>query len=217
MIDITVLLDRSGSMASIKADTLGGFNTFLAKQQAEPDPAVLNLIQFDTMGYDRIIDAQPIKEAPPLTEAMFQPRGGTPLLDAMGRTISEAGERFKAMATKPKAVVMVIITDGEENSSHAYTHAQVMEMVKHQTEVYKWTFVYLGANQDAIQAGGSMGFAAASSATYTMANTRMVYDIASDKMSAMRGGIARGLKVEEAAMNMMFNDDDRKQLSKDEK
>lgn len=189
--DITVLLDRSGSMASIKDDTIGGFNTFLDEQKALPGEATISLVQFDTQGYDRVIDAKPIAQAEPLSDKTFVPRGGTPLLDAMGRVIAETGARLKAMANaeRPENVIMVIITDGQENASKEFTREAVLKSVTHQQDVYKWNFIYLGANQDAIQSARDMGIPMAAAANYTANNTSDAYSAASSMTSQGRAGL----------------------------
>jgi uncharacterized protein YegL len=175
--DMTVLLDRSGSMQSIKDDTIGGFNEFLKTTQKEQPEATISLVQFDSQGYDRVIDAKPLTQAEPMTDATFQPRGGTPLIDAMARTILETGVRLATMtdAERPGKVIFVIITDGLENASKEYTREQVMKMVEHQRDVYKWDFIYLGANQDAIAEAATIGIPMAAAASYTGNNTRAVY------------------------------------------
>ena len=188
--DITVLLDRSGSMESIKADTIGGFNEFLKSQKDEPGEATFTLVQFDTGGYDRVIDAKPIAEAKPLTGDTFEPRGGTPLLDSMARSIRETGERLKALPNhaRPEKVIFVIVTDGEENQSREFSREQVMAMVTHQRDVYKWEFIYLGANQDAINEAGKLGISLDMAATYTGNNTRKAYRAVAAMASASRSG-----------------------------
>lgn len=153
--DITVVLDRSGSMGIVQNDTKGGFDAFVQEQAKSPVEAVLTLVQFDTI-YEFVHESKPIKNVPPLD---FQPRGATALLDALGRAITETGKRLKDMdeAKRPERVVFVIITDGEENSSHEYKREQILDMIKHQREAYKWEFVFLGANQDSFAQAGSIG------------------------------------------------------------
>jgi len=190
--DISVVLDRSGSMEAVKHDTIGGFNTFLKEQQALPGEALLSLAQFDSMGYDRIIDAKPIKQAEPLTPLTFVPRGNTPLLDSMCKLITETGARFKQMpeSARPENVIVVIITDGEENASVSVTRDQVLAMITHQQDVYKWKFIYLGANQDAIAAAKSFGIPQAMAATYTADADHMqvAYGVASHMVREGRSG-----------------------------
>ena len=112
-IDITLVLDRSGSMGSVRQDTIGGFNTFLEDQQKQDGEANMTLVQFDSEGYDVIYEGKPIAEAPKLNEDTYVPRSMTPLLDAIGRTINSTGERLKNMAEedRPSQVLFVILTD----------------------------------------------------------------------------------------------------------
>lgn len=165
---ITVVLDRSGSMGPIAKDTIGGFNTFLTDQKKDPaDEARLTLVQFDHE-YNVIHSNMLLADVPELTAETYKPHGNTALLDAIGRTIATTGQTLSAMPEneRPEAVVVVVITDGEENASREYTKAQVAEMVKLQTEVYKWQFLFLGANIDAIQAGAAVGVGYANSMNY---------------------------------------------------
>lgn len=169
--DITIVLDRSGSMQSIREDTIGGFNAFLNEQKKTDEGDRLTLVQFDTQ-FETVHDNVPLSEVPELTTETFVPRGGTALLDSLGRTINATGARLAALDEKerPEKVIFVIITDGEENSSREFNgpdgHKQVMDMIKHQTEKYSWQFMYIGANQDAIQVGHALGIAAGSSMSY---------------------------------------------------
>lgn len=199
--DITVVLDRSGSMQSIAVETISGFNAFLKEQQDTPGAALFSLVQFDHE-YLPVHRGVPVADVSPLTAETFVPRGYTHLLDAMGRTIDEAGARFSAMAEadRPGKVVVVILTDGEENRSHLYGRDKVMEMVNHQTEAYGWTFLYLGANQDAIAVGGGMGILAANSMSYLASNADVVMRSTSAKLAAFKGGLVTACS---------YDDDDR--------
>jgi hypothetical protein len=165
--DITIVLDRSGSMSSVAADTIGGFNRFVADQKAAPGEARLTLVQFDNI-YEPVHRGVPIREVPDLTGETFVPRGGTALLDAIGRAIGETGSRLGAMAEsdRPGKVFFVVLTDGEENSSREFTRDRINEMIARQRDVYSWQFVFLGANQDAISAAASIGIPTANSMTY---------------------------------------------------
>ena len=171
--EIAIVLDRSGSMASIKTDTIGGFNEFLKTQQAVPGEARLSLIQFDHE-YERVYIGLPIQDAKPLDETSFVPRGQTALLDAIGITIVELGQRLAAMpeAERPGKVVFVILSDGYENHSKEYSKQKILELIKQQSEVYKWEFVYLGANQDAIAEAGQLGIVAANALTFVADSER---------------------------------------------
>lgn len=156
--DMTLILDKSGSMEIIRTDTIGGYNTFLKEQQETPGECDFSLVMFDT-NYDFVYQGRPIKEVHGLSEKTYRPSGSTALLDAVGRSIHEAGNRLDKLteADKPEKVIMVIITDGQENFSREYTKDQIKKMIEHQEKQYSWSFMYLGANQDAFAEAGGMG------------------------------------------------------------
>ena len=130
---IYFLLDRSGSMGPMADDVVGGFNGFLAAQQAEGHDAVMTLVQFDSQDpHEVLVNAQPIAEVRPLERARYQPRGGTPLYDAMGHLIADATIRAEKTAIDggpAEEVLFVTFTDGEENRSTEYTQAQVFGLI----------------------------------------------------------------------------------------
>ena len=165
--DITIVLDRSGSMQSVRQDTIGGFNSFLAEQKALPGEANFTLVQFNTTD-ETTFNAVPIAEVPALTLGTFKPQGGTALLDAIGKTVIATGQRLAAMsdAARPGKVLLVIMTDGEENSSREFTREKVFEMISHQRDKYQWQVAFIGANQDAIATGASIGIPVTNSANY---------------------------------------------------
>jgi Mg-chelatase subunit ChlD len=162
---IYFLLDRSGSMASIASDVVGGFNSFLETQKADGDDALLTMVQFDSQDpHEVLADAVPISEARPLEPATFQPRGSTPLYDAMGHLVADATirrERLRAQGKDPEEFLFVTFTDGLENHSREYTRDKIFELVK-KREADGWSFAYLGANQDSYAEGGQIGYSAAS-------------------------------------------------------
>ena len=185
---ISVILDRSGSMASIKSDVVGGFNEFLKTQQAAPGECTLTLVQFDSIEpYEVLRDAVPVKDVKPLGEE-YRPRDMTPLYDAGGRGINDTGAKLSAMneSDRPGKVLFVIITDGLENASREFSAAKVAEMTKHQTEKYGWEFVYLGANQDAMKEGAKFGVQSANSASYDQAKFGMAIRTAGLKAASYR-------------------------------
>ncbi|NLF96080.1 MAG: VWA domain-containing protein [Candidatus Riflebacteria bacterium] len=163
---ITVVLDRSGSMEAIRSDTIGGFNSFLAAQKAEPGFATLTLVQFDTQdAYEVIQDFKNIQEVPELTRETFVPRAGTPLYDAMGKAINDLEHKLASMpeATRPQRVIVAFVTDGQENSSREFSKSMVQKMIKEKQEKSDWQFVFLSADLDAMEEALSTGVAAASS------------------------------------------------------
>jgi hypothetical protein len=185
--DITVILDRSGSMASVADDTIGGFNTFLAEQQRTPGEALFSLVQFDHE-YQPVYAGKQLAEVVPLTPETFVPRGNTALLDAIGRTLVSTGERLAALAEadRPSKVMVVIITDGHENASRDWTKERVLALISQQQSKYSWEFVFLGANQDAIDTGASIGIAAGSSLSYA-ADGQGARDAFESTSSKLRG------------------------------
>jgi Mg-chelatase subunit ChlD len=154
--EIAFVLDRSGSMGSFRESAIEGFNSFLLEQQQTEGLAKLTLVLFDDE-YLVPIDALPVAEILPLNSESYVPRGSTALLDAISQTIDELGARFAALPEqdRPGQVIVAILTDGLENSSQKYTWKQVSRVIKQQTEQYRWTFLFLGANQDAIAAANA--------------------------------------------------------------
>jgi uncharacterized protein YegL len=167
--EIAFILDQSGSMDSIKAGTLEGVNAFLDQQKRENAayPVRFSLTLFSTKIEARHSSA-PVTDVPSLSETTYLPDGGTALLDAIGMTIDSLGKRLAETpeAERPAKVIVAIMTDGEENSSRIFSWDQISEKIKHQTDVYKWEFLFMGANQDAIATASRMNISRESSATY---------------------------------------------------
>jgi hypothetical protein len=156
--EIVVILDRSGSMGSIAKATVEGFNTFLNEQKNAEGQAYLTLVQFDDR-YEVNYKSIPIKEVPELISGeTFVPRGSTAMLDSIGRTINEMNT--------DKDVVFVIITDGHENSSKEFKPEAIKKMIETLETENKWKFLYLGANQDSIFIGNSIGVKASNSMSW---------------------------------------------------
>src|SRR5688500_418004 len=187
--DITVVLDRSGSMAAVADDTIGGFNQFLLDQKRAPGDGVLTLVQFDNE-YEFVHTAKPLGEVPPLSSATFIPRGSTALLDAIARAIGETHERLvKTDETqRPGTVIFVILTDGHENSSREATVEMVFARITEQQEKRGWKFIFLGANQDAIKSAARLGIGAGSSLSYahTGGGSRHAFASSSRSVARMR-------------------------------
>lgn len=171
--DISMVQDKSGSMSSLRTETIGGFNSFIDDQKKVPGKCLITLMQFDT-GFFLVHYGKDVQSVEPLTEETYRPGGNTALLDAIAKTITETGERLAKLpeSERPGKVIVVIMTDGQENSSREFGgplgHGKVMAMIKRQTESYKWQFVFLGANQDAIQVGQGLGIGAANSVSYAV-------------------------------------------------
>lgn len=173
-IHITALLDISGSMSSIREDSIGGFNTFLKDQQNSTEGnAFLTLHLFDDK-YETVYTNIPIADVKPLTTETFVPRGGTALTDALGKTLSTL------LATDNKNNIIVILTDGGENASREFTNDSVKKLTA-ACEAKKWQFVYLGANQDSFSVVSNYGMFRAVSANYSAdsVGTRGAYATAS--------------------------------------
>lgn len=165
--EIIVVLDRSGSMEAIKAETIEGFNTFLAHQKSVEGEAKISMVQFDHE-YEVICLNKNISAVPYLSLVTYQPRGTTALLDAIGKTIHETKDRVSATKeTKATTqVVFVIITDGHENSSSLFNRSQIFKLIRDFESKENWQFVFLGANQDAIEEASYLGIQANRSMTF---------------------------------------------------
>lgn len=165
--EIAFVLDRSGSMESCSDAAIAGFNQFLAEQQLTEGLAKLTLILFDDE-YLRIVESIPVAEVISLTDKTYVPRNSTALLDAIGTTIDELGTRLSLIPEKdrPGQTIVAILTDGFENASQKYSWKDIAAKIKHQTEGYKWTFLFLCANQDAIATAAQISIGASNAARY---------------------------------------------------
>jgi uncharacterized protein YegL len=164
---IYVLLDESGSMGSLRADVIGGINEFIDDQRKSPDPAVISIAAFGTHIDKDIRLVRPmvdLKEVQKLTEVDFVPNGGTPLLDAMGRSMLALDEDWKR--EKPDRCVFVSFTDGEENSSKEYTKTKIAALKASREKSGLWLFLFMGANIDSFHEAGAMGYARAATANF---------------------------------------------------
>ena len=159
-VKIWFLLDRSGSMQGLTEDVIGGFNQFVSDQGSKPGKARLTAIQFDGGDpFEVIIDAKRINKVDTLTSDVYQPRGVTPLYDAVGRLITAADQRIahRAEQSWPEEDQLVIVfTDGLENASREFGRSEVFDLIKERMEA-GWTFVFMGANQDSYAEGHKMG------------------------------------------------------------
>ena len=165
-VEVVFILDRSGSMTGLEADTIGGFNSMLEKQQKGGGEIVWTTVLFDTK-YEVVHDRVPIDKMRPLTEEEYYTRGLTALLDAVGKTI----HNIKALQKKegseaPDSTLFVITTDGRENASIEYSYDVVREMVQRQQEAFDWEFIFLGANIDAVSEGARLGVRASRAARF---------------------------------------------------
>lgn len=191
--DITVVLDRSGSMGICKREAEDGLNKFIEEQKKQPGSATFSLVQFDDK-YEVVHSGIPIGQVP---FCHLNPRGLTALLDAVAKAIHATGERLKNMSEdqRPSLVVFIIVTDGQENASHEYKRDQIKQMIEHQQNAYKWKFTFLGANQDAFAEASSIGIPMASAATYSTQNSDKAFIGAASNLSRMRHSAATGQNV----------------------
>ena len=192
--DITLIVDRSGSMVKTREEAEGGINAFIKEQAELEGNALLTLVQFDTV-METVHKGVPIEFVPTFS---LEPRGLTALLDAVGKTINETGIRLANMmeADRPALVVFGIITDGLENSSHEFTKDQIKTMIEKQTNDYNWQFTFLGANQDAFAEAVSMGIPSKSALNYQGDKAIVAYSSLSSNISGMRGQSMVGASVE---------------------
>lgn len=197
LVEVVCIIDRSGSMQTIMHDTIGGFNTFLNDcKNAKDEDRRVTVVLFDT-DYKILHNGVPAKDVPDLSTLTFVPRGGTALYDALGRAINEVGERLSntAECDRPETVMFCIVTDGEENASREFNADMIKEKINHQMTKYAWSFVYLGANQDAVLAAGKMGIAKGNTLNYAC-NTASV----TRSFSKMSDGLS--YRARNAAMYM---------------
>lgn len=170
--EIAVILDRSGSMQTIARDMEGGFASFIAEQRRIPAPCLVSLYQFDDQ-FEVVYQEVPLAQVPPL---WLMPRNRTALFDAIGRTIALLGERHARLSSPhlvPGKVVVVVITDGQENASREYTRESIRHLVEMKTRTHDWQFAFLGANIDSFAAAGGIGMSAHSTSNF-QANRRGV-------------------------------------------
>jgi hypothetical protein len=194
---ILMILDRSGSMTPLADDTVGGFNNFITQQKAEPGDAVVTLVLFNHE-YEAVYNAVPIAKVEPMTVKSYNPGGNTALLDAIGRGVHDLGSKLAAMDEKdrPGKVIVVIMTDGQENASKECKREQIKKLIEEQTSRYSWSFLFLGANIDAFAEAGGLGVARASTANFvaTGQGVRNSLRMVGESVSAFRAGRSSGFK-----------------------
>ena len=203
--EIAFILDRSGSMETVRDAAIDGFNDFLRDQQSAPGNVRLTLVLFDHE-IIAVHNAIPIAELLPLSLDTFVPRGSTALLDAIGHTIDGLGQRFASTPAEqlPGHVIVAILTDGEENSSCRYTWSDIATRISHQTDKYQWDFLFLGAGVDAIATAAKMNIGANNSSLYSAdavgqraASASLSRKIQSSRI--VKSGKASPEQIEEAA------------------
>ena len=187
--EIVFILDRSGSMAGLEDDTIGGFNAMIAKQRKEEGEALVSTVLFDNQReviHDRV-DIQKIK---PMTREEYYVRGCTALLDAVGCAIHHIGNvhKYAREEDRPEKTLFVITTDGMENASREYTYDRLKAMIQRQKEKYGWEFLFLGANIDAAREAARFGITEDCAANYhaDSKGTAVIYEAVSEAVCSVR-------------------------------
>src|ERR1035437_2514823 len=166
--DIHIILDKSGSMMSVRDDTIGGFHAWLEAQKAAGPDQRLSLTLFDTTYLTPYVEKL-LTDVEPLTPESYVPDGFTALLDAIGATVKKIQDK-----DQKNAVLVVVITDGHENSSHEYTRAAVKALIEDR-QAAGWQFLYIGADQSGFDDAQTMGYASTRSYASTSEGTRAAY------------------------------------------
>ena len=187
--EIVFILDRSGSMAGLEADTIGGFNAMIQKQKGEEGEAYVSTILFDN--YTEVIhDRVDIRKIRPMTRKDYYVRGCTALLDAVGKSIHHIGNvhKYAREEDRPEKTIFVITTDGMENASKEYTYDRVRKMIEHEQEKYGWEFLFLGANIDATKEAARFGITEDRAANYHADHegTAVIYEAMSEAVCNVR-------------------------------
>ena len=187
--ELVFILDRSGSMAGLEDNTIGGFNALIEKQKGESGEALVNTVLFDST-CDVIHDRKDIQSIAPLTRKEYYVRGCTALLDAVGGAIHHIGNvhKYAREEDRPEKTLFVITTDGMENSSHQYSYQKVKQMISRQQEKYGWEFIFLGANIDAAREAARFGISEDRAANYhaDSVGTAVIYEAVSEAVCSVR-------------------------------
>lgn len=165
--ELVFILDRSGSMAGLEADTIGGFNSLLARQKEIAGDVTVTTVLFDDQ-YELLLDRVQIEHVEPIGPDDYFVRGSTALLDAIGKTINKIGavQKHGGPSQRASHVMFVITTDGLENASREFSAGKIRQMVEHQQKTYGWEFIFLGANIDAIATAADIGIRASRAANF---------------------------------------------------
>lgn len=187
--ELVFILDKSGSMAGLERDTIGGFNAMLDKQKVQAGECRITTVLFDHR-YELLHDRTDIRAVRPITAREYRVGGSTALLDALGKTIHKIATAQKNTSEpfRAKRVMFVIITDGEENASREYAAKEVKEAIRRQKSRYGWEFIFLGANIDAVETAGRFGIDAGRAANYVpdSQGTALNFRAMSETVSAFR-------------------------------
>ena len=192
--ELVFILDRSGSMRGLEADTIGGFNAMIDKQRKEDGEAYISTVLFSDTS-DVIYDRVPVGKVEPRTDKQYYVRGCTALLDAIGGAIHHIGNVHKNAREedRPEKTLFIITTDGMENASREYDYKKVKQMVERQKEKYGWEFLFLGANMDAVEVAGRFGVDANRAITYECdeKGTQLNFRVLAKTVSAVRRSATR--------------------------
>ena len=187
--EIIFILDRSGSMSGLETDTIGGYNSMLAKQKKEEGKALISTILFDDK-IEVLHDRADLNEVDEITENEYYVRGATALLDAVGGAIHHIGNIHKYVRNEdvPEKTLFIITTDGMENSSRSYSYKKVKKMVERQKKKYNWEFIFMGANMDAVEVAGRFGVKANRAVRYECdgEGTKLNFEVMSRIVSCAR-------------------------------
>ena len=187
--ELVFILDRSGSMAGLEEDTIGGFNAMIEKQKQEPGEAIVSTVLFDNE-CQVIHDRKKLQKLKPMTRKEYYVRGCTALLDAVGGAIHHIGNvhKYAREADRPEKTLFVITTDGMENASCRYTYEKVKEMIRRQQETYGWEFIFLGANIDAAREAARFGIHRERAVDYhaDSQGTQIIYEAVSQAVCDVR-------------------------------
>lgn len=193
--EIIFILDRSGSMSGLEADTIGGFNSMIEKQKKADGEAMISTVLFDNVS-EVIHDRVSVLDIQPMTDKDYTVRGCTALLDAIGGAIHHIGNIHKYARAEdvPEHTLFVITTDGMENASRHYNAERVKHMIERQKARYGWEFLFLGANIDAVETARHFGIGADRAVNYhsDSAGTQLNYEVLSEAICAVRGSVQLG-------------------------
>ena len=187
--ELVFILDRSGSMAGLERDTIGGFNSMIRKQKAEKGECFVSTVLFD---HEREVlhDRVKLSEVPEMTERDYTVRGSTALIDAIGKAIHHIGNihKYARKEDVPERTVFIITTDGMENSSHLYTSDEVKRKIERQKAKYGWEFLFIGANIDAVSTAAKFGINKDRAVNYNADSegTRILYESVSEAVQNIR-------------------------------
>jgi hypothetical protein len=194
--EIIAIIDKSTSMMNLVAETIKGFNSFIDGQKAVEGECNVTTVLFsgrEETAYEVLYTALPLASVPEMSTAQYRCGGWTAMFDAIGTSVEAAGQRFASMseADRPTKVIVLIITDGEENSSRKFNQEQIKATIKHQEDKYAWEFMFLGANIDTVKVGSNLGMKMSNVSNYSAdaIGTSIAYDAFSTKSAGLRRGM----------------------------